>query len=392
MMKFTMNAKELKAMMDKSMSTIYKKCPLTSLTRLYFQVDENGTVKIWGTDLEHYAEVRSKNAYMTSPGILGIDIDDIKIISKMNGDVTLEDVTAPDLSVSKINIKCGKKIVTIPRYANTDVFLPTMDETESKILSVKENWLLETITDLSRFTVDSETNKVLSLFNFNTKDKRVEALDGHRIGMRSLKNQTIYEIAENKFNTVKIHNRCVPVFKKLMDKKSSDNVVIYQDNKYIRVEGKDFTYVTTRIDCEYFDVSKMLNVESKFKFIPKRENILSVMKYNADFIKTERKPVILHTKNKMLYTYMRTAKYEMFDEIEVSENDMSEDLYIGLNPYFLADTFEIVDSENPVCTGYNEKTPLIINGNEYSFVILPINIIREEDLFNKFEEKISKAA
>ena len=43
--------------------------------------------------MEHFAEIRTNNAFDTSPGVLGIDIDDIKIISKMSGDVTLEDVS-----------------------------------------------------------------------------------------------------------------------------------------------------------------------------------------------------------------------------------------------------------------------------------------------------------
>ena len=220
MMKFTMDAKELKTMMDRGMSVINKKTPAQSLTRLYFQVDENGIVKVWGTDMEHYTEIRSDNAYMTSPGILGIDIDDVKIISKMNGEITLEDVTTEDMKVGKINIKCGKKTVTIPRYANTDVFLPAMDETEVKIIGVKENWLLETITNLAKFTSNQETNKMMQTFNFNTKAKRIEALDGYRIGMRSLESQKIYNVADDEKDYVKLHNMCVPVFKKLMDKKS----------------------------------------------------------------------------------------------------------------------------------------------------------------------------
>lgn len=61
MMKFTMDAKELKTMMDRGMSVINKKTPVQSLTRLYFQVDENGIVKVWGTDMEHYTEIRRDN-------------------------------------------------------------------------------------------------------------------------------------------------------------------------------------------------------------------------------------------------------------------------------------------------------------------------------------------
>ena len=230
-MKFTMNAKELKAMMEKGLAAIDKKVTLDSLKKLYMQVEEDGTVKMWGTDMEHFAEIRTNNAFDTSPGILGIDIDDIKIISKMNGDVTLEDISTE--KQQRINVKCGKKIVTIPRYANTDIFLPAMDDTETHILSVAENWLLETIVNLSLFTAGTDVNKMMDVFNFNTKQKRIEALDGFRIGMRSLENQNIIVETENPFDTVKLHVKCLPVFKKIMDKKSDSEVKVYQDQKFI---------------------------------------------------------------------------------------------------------------------------------------------------------------
>lgn len=205
-MKFTMNAKELKAMMEKGLAAIDKKVTLDSLKKLYMQVEEDGTVKMWGTDMEHFAEIRTNNAFDTSPGVLGIDIDDIKIISKMNGDVTLEDISTE--KQQRINVKCGKKIVTIPRYANTDIFLPAMDDTETHILSVAENWLLETIVNLSLFTAGTDVNKMMDVFNFNTKQKRIEALDRFRIGMRSLENQNIIVETENPFDTVKLHVKC----------------------------------------------------------------------------------------------------------------------------------------------------------------------------------------
>nr|DAJ75506.1 MAG TPA: beta clamp protein [Bacteriophage sp.] len=392
MMKFTMDAKELKTMMDRGMSVINKKTPAQSLTRLYFQVDENGIVKVWGTDMEHYTEIRSDNAYMTSPGILGIDIDDVKIISKMNGEITLEDVTTEDMKVGKINIKCGKKTVTIPRYANTDVFLPAMDETEAKIIGVKENWLLETITNLAKFTSNQETNKMMQTFNFNTKAKRIEALDGYRIGMRSLESQKIYNVADDEKDYVKLHNMCVPVFKKLMDKKSESEIIIYQDKKYIRIVGNDFIYVIRRIDGEYFKVDPMIKFYEDFKFVPERENILSVMKYDLDLIKTageDRKPIVFHSKNGNLCTYAYTRKYEAFDELETSENNMKDDLYIGFNPRFLVDVFEIVDSDNPICLGTNPKAPMMIYGSEYSFLVLPINIAVEDkaNIKRKFESE-----
>ena len=389
-MKFTMNAKELKTMMEKGMAAIDKKASLSSLTRLYFEVDGNGIVKVLGTNIEHYAEVRTDSAYQTSPGVLGISIDDIKVISKMSGEISIEDVSTE--KEMKINIRCGKKNVTIPRYENTDIFLPSMDDTEEKIFTVKENWLLDTVVNLNTYTSDAISNKMFQVFNFNAKSKRVEALEGHRIGMRTLENQTIHTVAENPFDMVKLYNICVPVFKKIMDKKSENEVIISQDKKYIKVEGNDFTYIVRRIDGEYFKVDQMLNIAEDFRFTPDRESILEAMKYDADLARADnadRKPVVLHSENGNLYSYINTVKYEAFDELETKEIQMKDDLYIAFNPQFLADAFSIVDSDNPVCIGNNAKAPMLITGNEYSFLVLPVNIT-SDDYSVKFAEHINR--
>ena len=389
-MKFTMNAKELKTMMEKGMAAIDKKASLSSLTRLYFEVDGNGIVKVLGTNIEHYAEVRTDSAYQTSPGVLGISIDDIKVISKMSGEISIEDVSTE--KEMKINIRCGKKNVTIPRYENTDIFLPSMDDTEEKIFTVKENWLLDTVVNLNTYTSDAISNKMFQVFNFNAKSKRVEALEGHRIGMRTLENQTIHTVAENPFDMVKLYNICVPVFKKIMDKKSENEVIISQDKKYIKVEGNDFTYIVRRIDGEYFKVDQMLNIAEDFRFTPDRESILEAMKYDADLAKADnadRKPVVLHSENGNLSSYINTVKYEAFDELETNEIQMKDGLYIAFNPQFLADAFSIVDSDNPVCIGTNAKSPMLITGNEYSFLVLPVNIT-SDDYSVKFAEHINR--
>ncbi len=377
-MEFTMDVKELKKLMDKGITVINKKCAVPALTRLYFQVEENGIVKMFGTDMDHYVEVQSNSAYDTCSGAIGIDVDDVKIISKMNGIVSLESVMPENKNeIGKVDIKCGKKTVSIIGYQKDNDIIPDMSNTGTKIMSVKENWLLETIVNLSLYTSYSDSNKMMQVFNFNTKKNRIEALDGHRIGMRSLENQTIYETTENPFETVKIHNMCVPVFKKLMDKKSEKNVIIYQNKKNIRIDGNNFTYIIRRVDGEYYKVDQMLKVPEEFRFIPDRENILDAMKYDAELAKTDiysKKPVVFHSTNGKLCSYIHTGKYEAFDELETFENNMSDSLYIGFNSSYLADAFSVVDSDKPVCFGSNAKSPLIINGNEYSFLILPVNI------------------
>lgn len=389
MMKFTMNAKELKAMMEKGLAAIDKKVTLDSLKKLYIQVEEDGTVKMWGTDMKHFAEIRTNNAFDTSPGVLGIDIDDIKIISKMSGDVTLEDISAE--MQQKINVKCGKKIVTIPRYANTDIFLPVMDDTEAHIITTTESWLLETIANLSLFVAGDDVNKMLNVFNFNTKRKRIEALDNRRIALRSLENQKIITETENPFDTVKLHVKCLPVFKKIMDKKSDAEVKVYQDQKFIRIEGKDFTYIIRRVDGQYFNIEQMLCDSRDFVFNADREEMLKIMKYNADMVKEEKEPTIFHSENGKLYTYLQTSRYQTFDEIETKNLVMDEDLFIGFNSHYLVDVLSVIDSENPVFRGSKRNAPMYIDGNEYNFLILPINIAGENYIIN-FRTQLDRAA
>lgn len=388
MMKFTMDAKELKTMIEKGTAAIDKKLALASLRRLYLQVEADGTVKTLGTDIEHYVEIRSNNAYNTSAGVLGIDTEDMKVIAKMNGEITLEDVSTE--KENKINVKCEKKVVTIPKHENTDVFLPSMDDTETHILTMQESWLLETITNLHTYTSDNDSNKMMQVFNFNTTHKRVEALDGYRIGMRTLENQKIEMEIENPFDSVKLHKKCMPVFKKIMDKKSDSEVKVYQDKKYIRVEGKDFTYIIRRIDGEYFKVNQMLTDDTDYMFNADRENMLSVMKYNCDMVKQEKKPVVFHSEDGKLYSYMMTSRYETFDELETSDNTMDNGLFIGFNPYDLADAFSIVDTDKPICRGRNNKSPMFIDGNEYSFLVLPIIIMNNDVAIENMREHIAK--
>ena len=57
----------------------------------------------------------------------------------------------------------------------------------------------------------------------------------------------------------------------------------------------------------------MLTDDRDYIFNADRENMLSVMKYNCDMVKQEQKPVIFHSENGKLYSYMATSRYETFD-------------------------------------------------------------------------------
>ncbi len=388
--KFTINTKELKTLIEKVSTVINKKSVVSSLRRLYFAVTDN-SISLLGTDMEKYIEVVSKDAYNTTPGTFGMDIEDSKVISKMSGNITLEYVSDDKNKV--INLRCGKKILTMQGYDNVDDIKTPNMENEENIMLCNENWLFDTLTNLAIFTSNDETKPAMQYFNFNTKKKRIEALDGYRIGIRKIENQTIYAEYER---TTLLHNSFVNVMKKLIDKKQENDVLVSQDVKYIKVSGKNYTYIERNAKQEYFRIDQMLDMERGFSFDVNRKDFLDVMKYNTSLInKHDMKPVILHSFNGNLYSYICTCNYKSFDELETKNNSTPGNMYIGFNPFYLLDAFNVIDSDEPHIVGLNNKAPFIITGNEYTVLTLSVsfgNTISNEECERIFDEYMKKVA
>ena len=53
---------ERKGFKVNGMAAINKKATLSTLTRLYFQIDKNGILKVLGTDMEHWAAIMQQKS------------------------------------------------------------------------------------------------------------------------------------------------------------------------------------------------------------------------------------------------------------------------------------------------------------------------------------------
>ena len=83
--------------------------------------------------------------------------------------------------------------------------------------------------------------------------------------------------------------------------------------------------------------------------------------------------MLIHTENGKLYSYVRTERYESLDEIE-SKHNLPDEFTIGFNPLFLMEAFNIIDADKPECIMQSPTAPMVIKGNEYKFLVLPVNI------------------
>ncbi|MDY2606901.1 MAG: hypothetical protein SOV90_03075 [Lachnospiraceae bacterium] len=380
-MKFSIDSKDFKTATIKVLQL--KDGILSSLQRVYIIVNaEAGKVELLATNIDEYIKVYISNCYNLESGNAVIDKTDLKLLEKLKGELTISDI-----DTEKLLIQTDKKKLKINNYMWTDEFLdiPELKDLQ-KVLVTDEAWLLETVTNLSKFTVVDDPNKLKQVFNFNIEDNQVEALDGYKIGVRYF-NERVRTIdgAEN----LMLKNVCLSVFKKVLGFKSSAEVDFYRNKDYIKVSGSNFIYLVNAVEGTYFNIKPMLNTDYNYSVDINCKEILENVKYAEPMLKKEQRPLILHTDNGKLYTYFISSKCESLELIQSENNTMSNDFYIGINPSYLVECFTILHSigaDAANCKFTNPKAPMEIEADDYLFLVLPINITTNNEMMENINE------
>lgn len=383
-MKFEILTKEFKTLTEKAATCILKKAPVVDLTRICLNVTEKGILEVKAANMEHYITVTSDLVFGAEPGSCTIDNKDLKVINKLPGMVT---ATKKE---NKLIFDNGKKKLSIPCYDTYEINFPELKKDETiHVIDMTEAWMLETLTKLDTFTPHEYKNIAMECFNFNTKKNRIEALDGRRIGLRTLNSCNIGE--EKQETKYMLSNECVPVFKKVLDKKS-DKLVTYQtDGKYNKITGNNFVYYSKCIDASYFKTECMLNCDAEYSCIVNRENLMEIAKYNKDLriSKKDNKPMVLKCKNNTLYSYMRTSRYETLDTVETKDFNVKEGFTIAFNPACMFEGLNIMEKEDAKIELKHSKAPALVTCEEYQYLLFPVNLSVAGEI-STIEERINK--
>lgn len=387
-MKFNINSKDFKELAEKAITCVNKKAAVADLTRIYLNVTEDGKIEIRTSNLEHYLILEYDNIFNFEPGFCTIDNEDLKVVNKLSGIFT---VTKEE---NKLIFDNGKKKLSIPCYDTYNISFPALKEEETKyVISVSKAWMLETLVKLDTFTthIQEKKNIAMECFNFNTAKNRIEALDGHRIGIRLFPDSC--KLGEEKSETTyMLSNKCVPVFKKVLDKKSNDFVEFYTDGNYNKLYGLNFVYYSKCTDAtNYWKVEKMLYTSNyEQSCFVNRESLMEIAKYNKDLENSKEKkmPMVLKCKNDTLYSYMETSRYETLDSIETHNLNIKEGFTIAFNPAYLFEGLNIMEMEDVRIDLYNSKAPALMTCNDWKYLLLPVNLNSVE--FGTLETRIEK--
>lgn len=373
-MKFTISTQKFNEMISKVSTVIPIRSAIPMFNRYYLAVDSQGNLACIGCyDCEQWVKVTTSETVNAKRGRIAIDKDDMKLITKLKGnDITM---LTDSENKNEVYVKCGTKQITLHRYEyEQDIALPTREDV-TYLLETTESWLYETLTNLVKFTSTTEINQLVSVINFNTKYKRVESLDSHRLTSRNIPEWMIVTENESPFETAKIRNISVPIFKKLLNRNSEKHVWILQDEKYVYVLGGDgFEYVSRIIEGEYFKTENILNCLEDWEVEVDTNELREIVKYNANLVKEDnKKPMVMHSENDYLYTFMHTQNAKSFDEL-YAKNTMKNDFYIGINPKYILDCMNVAKTETVKITGSKANSPINIYSEDYRCFVLPVNI------------------
>lgn len=379
MLKIKVEGKELATIIQKAVCNMNKKAAMPILRKVLL-IDDGNVLTAYTSDLEGYLQANTVDYESISSGAVGIDVEDLKVLLKMDNMVTIIE------QENNILVQCGNKNISLIKYDISD--FPEIPEGNfTGVLEFLESEFAETINTLTIFTSDNENNKVMQCFHFNITESRIEALDGRRIGLKQIEdNEKLVP-----YGKIMVHNSMASDLKKALDKKSDAIVTLACAENYIRVSGKDFTYYQKKIDGEYFRVGSMLSNDFDISFNVDTEAMLSHMKYYTENViaRSDRTPIIIKTENEEIVTYGENTRFEVSDKLEIKEH-IGGNITIGFNPYVLVDALKMADSDSVTIGGNNPKSPFFITANKYSFLVLPVKVTSE--IVERMEKCLARVA
>lgn len=373
MMKFTMNAKELKSMIEKALAIVPKKVYLHALECVQIEVNE-GTVYFSGTDLEMFLTCKTDKAYECKNGKILIDGADLKMLIKLAGEITIEE--EEDI----VKITAGKKTLRMGTVPVEDFPAFPEIEDEENLGVIPGNDFLDAVTNLANFLGQNEVNKMLTFYNLNFKESRIYASDGNVIGWKNL-------LLDSKSENVDfcILGNSLPVFKKVLNAKSTDDFSLSETEKYIQITGTDFTYIQRRLDGKYFDFSRFLNTDCQYSFDVEAEDLMEAVKYDCTIAnKTDKIPLLFSISSEKLITYYFNGKYEVMDKIEISNGNFDSEMLIGFNPFYWQNILSVADADVLHVQISHPKAPALMNADKYGFLLLPVNLNGHEKNVQRF--------
>jgi len=386
-MKIKIEALELKTLLEKVLPVTDKKM-LPSISGVLLR-SKNNVLSATTTNLSNHLTVNTKDYTAIEDDTILIKLSEIAIMTKLSGELQIE-----SLDTFEAIVKSPKKSITI-NLLDVEMFITLPENTETEVnMTMKETDFLRSINKLITFTSSNENNKVMECYNIDFNHSRMEALDGHRIGINDL-NITIN--SNNTLKAILINNSINSNLKKVLSSKTENNITFTKSDKYLYIVGENFEYIQHNGDEVYYKIDQMLFTDYEFKINIEAADLMEIAKFNIDMLKadiTEKKPMAIYYNNETQqhYVYMNTGSHKTVDKLETIKSEMkNKDFTIAFNPKFIYEALKCIDDKQVEIIGMNPKAPILIKGDNELYLVLPVNMVSEfnSDIIEAYIKKVA---
>lgn len=391
MMNIRLTMEELKALINKIEKAVPKKPSLNILECIRLKATNNKLIAT-ATDCDIELNIIQEAEVLTE-GTCYINLMDIKKLLKLKADYLTIKHQEDD---GKIYISTGKKVITLTA-ADCEVF-PEIDYKSSVLtdfLTIQADQLADILKRISYYVEDATLynhNDMLNSFNFNRIHNRITGLDGKRIAIR---NNIEGFNPNNNNDELNIQKDFYIKLERVLKAEENNYISIMtsEDNKYIVISGKSFIMAIQRVSGQYFKIDSMLS-RGEYSFTI---NNIKELKEAADYdIKLkgseDKKPLILSNIEGIVSCTMSCKNGDSYDILNVTDNELPEGYSMGFNPQFLSDLCITCTEDNLHCEVTNSKSPLYVYEKDYTFLILPVNIIATPEEIITAIKKLADAA
>ncbi len=326
------------------------------------------TIRFTSNDMEMGIET-VVNGSIEERGLICLDAKMFyEIIRKMpESDVTIEVGNNYQTTIS-----CEKSVFHIVGKDTTEFSpLPSIDRKDPVILTQFQlrEMIRQTIFSISM----NDANKILTgeFLQIRENEIRLVGLDGHRIAIRRVILDAVYENRE-----AIIPGKTMNEIGKILTGETEDEVKLYFTKNHVLFEMDQTTMVSRLIEGTYFRVDQMLSNDFETKISVRKSELSSAVDRALLFTsEADKRPLVMTVGTDTMNLRITSPMGSMSDDVGIAME--GKELKIGFNPKFILDAIRVIDDEEILIYFLNSKAPCFIRdeAQSYIYMVLPVNFV-----------------
>lgn len=296
-----------------------------------------------------------------------------RIVSSLPSDGPVE----MEVEANKLKLKCGASDYELVLPGSPENYPRLPSYQEEKIISLSaltfRDCLKKTIFAAVPVTQDRAahyTNGVF--FSFREKFLDVVATDGHRLALNKL---ILAETTSDKDFLVPA--KVASELQKALPSDEKEFVEVYFKNNQLFFEFGNLVFATSLLDIKFPNYSKVLPKESAVSIAVPRVEVRDALRRMLAICESRNTSPMVKLEVKDGVLKITASVHDVGAGEEKISVEGEKEMVIALNPKYLIDVLDVLETEKVNLNWTKQVNPLMVNvpqSPEFSYILMPIRI------------------